>query len=169
MLAALAAVFAAGLPPLTTFSGKKQRADASHVCHNKMYVNSAHIVFESRERNQRRYGCRNGNARQCQCDKLRCVWVLEGRILPCRNDPTKRECNDDCKLRCFGKFDFQNIRFPFSLFAEHALNILDLAENQQVEDDAPLEMPDEDEDDGDLASPSEDEEPANKRVRVGDI
>ena len=68
-------------------------------------------------------------------------------------------------MRCFGKLNFIYIRFLFSLFAEHAFNKINLAVNQkaeddgnlalQIEDDAPLQVPDEDEDVDDLASQSE--------------
>ena len=153
-LAALAVPLARGRLSSSTVGDQEQRDDASHLCHNKMCVNPANIVFESRKLNINR--CRNSVAFVCECEP-RCIWVLDGRFLPCRNDASKRVCDDGCELRCFGKLNFIYIRFLFSLFAEHALNKINLAVNQKAEDD------------DDLASQSEDEEPANKSARVGNI
>ena len=134
-LAALAAVLAHGIPPLTTWSGNQQWPDASHCCHNRMCVNPAHIVFERRDRNLRRYGCRNGAAFLCRCKTKRCIWVRDGRFLACRNDPAKRElvCDADCDLQCFGTFPFLSFSEFAIVIADIALNIIDLDDDADGE------------------------------------
>ena len=105
-LAVLATVLSRGKPAKTMLGKTERLLDGSHVCHERLCVNSDHIIFETCKQNNIRFGCRNGAAFLCACPNLRCVWQRDGHFLVCRNDPNKRElvCDEGCELRCFGTF-----------------------------------------------------------------
>ena len=155
---------------------KQQQPDASHCCHNRRCVNPAHVVFEGRKLNLRR--CRNGDAFYCKCGIQRCIYVLNGRWLPCRNNPDNRDrtCDEGCEQRCFGKLFFATfLVFICCQFADHALNLVDTDDEfDDADDQANAEQSDDEaldsalnDDDQDLDSQTEDEAPSPKRARGG--
>jgi len=91
--AALVCLLVQGPPKMyKNKKGNLRVYDCSHRCHEKSCVHPGHLIFESHKKNIKR--CVNSDRFLCEC-KPCCIWTIDGRYLPCRNDLENkaRECN----------------------------------------------------------------------------